>query len=169
MDSEFIALEVPHQGEPQAYWVPDADRLLHQCLEHNATRDGVVYEEVTAANLVEWAGEVTPDIAALIERHGEHAPLYRADFLNGTLEDDAAGQYSAEPIDVVDACTAYLGDDLSGFHLVTRDIDVKGIELQWLLDYLEGPNAPRIGKCGPVAAARALRREAEAIGWIEAD
>lgn len=64
MNTEFIALEVPHQGEPQAYWVFDADQLLELCREESAATTGVVYEEVRVADLVKWAGEVTPAIGA---------------------------------------------------------------------------------------------------------
>lgn len=163
MNTEFIALEVPHMGEPQAYYVADADSLLRQCLEHNAMRDGEVYEETTAAQLADSMGEITPAIAALIERYGMATPLYRADFLNGTLAADYSEAFGGVPIDIVDACTAYLAHDLSGFRLVTEDT------LADVLADLEGPNAPRIGKCGPVAAARTLRREAIEIGWIEAE
>ena len=159
----YIALEVPHERAPRAYYVPSADSLLRQCLEHNAMRDGVVYEETTAAELADSMGEITPAIAALIERHGMATPLYRADFLNGTHEADDSQAYAAAPVDIVEACTAYLAHDLSGFRLVTEDT------LADVLADLEGPNAPRIGKCGPVAAARALRREAKMTGWIEAE
>ncbi len=163
MNTEFIALEVPHQGEPQAYWVFDADQLLELCREESAATTGVVYEEVRVADLVKWAGEVTPAIAALIERHGEQAALYRADWLNSTHEVDDSEAYSGVPVDIVEACTAYLAHDLSGFRLVTAET------LEVELADLEGPNAPRIGKCGPVAAARAWRRTARAVGWIEAE
>ena len=159
----YIALEVPHMGEPQAYYVPDADSLLRQCLEHNAMRDGVVYEDTTAAQLADSMGEITPAIDALIERYGEQAALYRADWRNGTHEVDDSEAYGGVPIDIVDACTAYLAHDLSGFRLVTEDT------LADVLAGLEGPHAPRIGKCGPFAAARTLRREAIGIGWIEAE
>ncbi len=84
------------------------------------------------------------DLAAA---HGWDATLTQAGWLLGE------GNYSAEPVDELKAAIAFWQDDLSGFWLVQSRAEAID-----LLARLTGPQAPRVGKCGPEAAADVLAR-----------
>lgn len=165
---DWIALEVPHQGEPTAWSGFGVEMYLSLTYRRAERCDRVIYERVTVRELASLSGlmaDATLDdfnevgeawIFDLALAHGWDTPLYRSDFAG------RYGEYSPNPIDEVEAAEAYNAHDLSSYSLVTS-----ADECRDLLARLTGPNAPRIGKCGPVCAAWALRREAEEIGWIE--
>ncbi len=164
---EWIALEVPHRGEPVAYSGFDQSDYLAATYRASDRSDGVVYECTTARELANGHG-LTPDhdaqafeeadaslVAELGIKHGWDTPLYRADWL---LE---PSKYVTHAVDEVDAAVAYNGHDLSYYSLITS-----ADECREMLEYLEGDKAPRIGQSGPVRAASVLRQRAILLGWI---
>lgn len=165
---DWIVLEVPHRGEPRAYAGVGRDSYLNGTYRAAERSGRAVFDRTTARELAdnfgvdadaapaEFAEADAAWVADLGAKHGWDTPLYRADWL---LEE---GAYQPEPVDEVDAAIAYNGHDLSGYYVVTSHDECLA-----LLAHLEGDNAPRIGQCGPVRAASALRREAERIGWGE--
>lgn len=171
----WIALSVPHMREPAAWtgyglrgehgFATGVDAVL-------AMHGRMIYETGTAADLAQASiGDDWRDVIAAInddddmgfERlirdtiaaHGEAVTLYRADYLMG---DET---YQVEPIDELEAYIAAAGHDDSGFWLVTTPA-----EAAELYTHLTGPDAPRVGKCGPLRAAAALRRAAIRLGWM---
>lgn len=161
----WITLSVPHRGNPTAATFYGQDDFLarHYAAADQARCGKCVYVKTTARELARDQGTTPEDIAAfaakiddafLVEiltlggKHGWDTPLYRADYLH------AEGEYGPEPTDEVEAVSAWAGDDLSAWYLCRTSAEVTE-----LLERLE-VNGPRIGQCGPVAAAAALRREA---------
>lgn len=164
-----LLLEVPHRGEPRAWTVADLEDYCARTYAAAQRADRSVWERKTPREMLDDGGypsfdapadpeaddPIWMEIRALAAEHSADTPLYRAGWI--TRDEWQAGE-----ITEVEACDAYNGHDLSAFYRLES-----AEECRELLARLEGPNAPRIGLCGPVAAARALRREAEKEGWIE--
>lgn len=159
----LIELSVPHRGGPTATAYSDRADYIARC--HAAYRDGCIYVEITAADLAkEWGLEMDAAretyeeadagwILDLADRHGWHAPLYRADYLGQS-------EYSPDRVSEFDACAAWAASDVSGHAIAETAAACTG-----LLMCLEGKYAPRWGQCGPLIAADVLRKAARDSGW----
>lgn len=158
----IVSLSVPHRGDPTAHaWLNGRQQFISAMYEAAMRSDGEVFEKITAAEMAtQWGlGKDAPReefedadatfILDLATKHGWDTPLYRADYYNGG---DTA--YSSEEIDQFEAAKAYAGYDESGHWVVETKADARD-----LIDHLRSEHAPRVGQCGPVAAANALERE----------
>jgi len=152
----IIILSVPHRGDPRTWIAYGVDDYIVRA--SRAYISSTVYEQTTVAKLLECFGEDDlPEIAGGIQI-ASLAPdtvLYRADYLCG------AGEYQVEAIDELEAIDAAEAHDVSGWYRVNNPA-----EYHDLIERLTGPQAPRIGQCGPLRAAWALRRAALNLGWI---
>lgn len=162
----LMELTVPHRGEPTATTYSDRADYIARC--HAAYRgDGCIYDETTAADLADCHGfrigigvslaNMRADgggwILDIAEKHGWHAPLYRADYLGQS-------EYSPDRVSEFDACAAWAASDVSGHAIAETAAACTG-----LLMCLEGKYAPRWGQCGPLTAADVLRKAARDSGW----
>ena len=163
MKYPIILVEVPHRGDPTAYICRDSADLA-RAAEYECG-DGEWYERTTVAELMDIDPDFDPVVYSLacqdypaagnLRSLPGRSVLYRADYYTGD-----AGHYCLETIEQDNAAIACIGHDLSSLRVVDQD------GLMEELAYLEGPNAPRIGQCGPWVAAQALRRQAIKEGWL---
>lgn len=162
----LIELSVPHRGEPTATVFANREDYIARC--HAAySGDGVVYDVATAGDIADRHGfrvGIGVSLADMRDagggwiidlgfHHGWSTPLYRSDYLGQSA-------YSPDRIDEFDACAAWAAHDESGHTIVEAAEDCTA-----MLGWLEGPDAPCWGQCGPLAAAAALRKSARDIGW----
>lgn len=163
-DNDWYVLEVPHRGNPTAFRCYGREDFIsrHHAAADQKLIDGCIFQKTTVRDLASDFGSkeetITDDIedepfleevARLAQAHGWDAALYRADYAR------VEGEYSPEPIDELDAVSAWASHDLSGWYLCQSEAEV----LQTVAT-LEGEHAPRVGQCGPVRAAMALRKAA---------
>ena len=159
MEPLFI-LAVPHRRPPSAYICSDRADFISRMYEAAARSEGEVYTRTTIASELdvcdytladaqaESAAGADPDsLCGLAARLPPETVIYRADWIMGP------GLYSTEDPGAFEAAVAYAGHDESAFYVC------EGLpEAKTLLKTLRGPNAPRIGQCGPLRAADALAR-----------
>lgn len=109
----IYVVEIPRESRPLAWFAFDLEDLGRKIVAAKAEDSRTVYAELTPREQLEDAGlvpespgaaEAQPEIFALAEQHGWDTPLYRADYLL------APGTWRAEPVDMLDAHVAAVGD-----------------------------------------------------------
>jgi hypothetical protein len=166
----ILILEIPHRGDPTTWRATDeADYIARTTAAHDRRmRDGPLWlaqtprEMLTDAGFPSLSAPADPDdddpawaaIRVLAEAHGADTRLY--------TDSETYPEWQTTPIDELAACDAWNGSDLSGFYRV-RTMH----ECDATLALLESADAPRVGSCGPLRAAKALRRAAIEEGWID--
>ncbi len=107
----IFVVEVPHVGEPHAWFAFDAEDLYRKVWAEDALQSWEVYDTTTARELLLLVGEVPgspqarsafPGICKMADEFGLDTTLYRADHL---LE---RGCYQPEPVSLQAACEAAL-------------------------------------------------------------
>ena len=165
----WLVLSIPHRGEPTTWWADNEPDFCDTVMESYADSGFVVWEQTTAAEMAanfgvspahsmeEFRVEGAVRIFDLAQQYGWDTPLYRADKYNN---DDGA-IYQPDEISLLDACIAAAAHDVSGFYLCRNPDEYHDVYAE-----LTGPNAPRVGQCGPRVAAAALKKEAISLEWI---
>ena len=160
MSDDWYVLKIPHRGEPTAFRCSGRDDFIARHYAADRSLGGSIYQKTTPRELASDFGSnektiaddigddpFLQEIADLAQAYGWDTPMYRADY---TREE---GEYSPEPIDEVDAISAWASHDLSAWYLCRSEAEV--LEA---LATLEGEHAPRVGQCGPIRAAAVLRK-----------
>lgn len=149
----YIFLSVPHMGEPTATFMTEGE-VVSRFTDDLFICDGdtaldMLREQYGCGSFAEAAdeGEDVSWLADLAARFGENTPLYAA------YRDGRTPEFDTAPLDMLGLALDECGYDLSWGECIPV------AEVQDRLAFLRGPNAPRIGKCGPVAATHALERE----------
>ena len=168
MKYPLILVDVPHRGEPVAWTCYDpadlyraADRSLPgRCRDWYSVSNAIW---LLASMDGMWDGDDCPLLVEIGSGHVASlqslAPdtlVYRADYLLGD------GVYTLEMPDQEEAALACLRSDLSSLYVVEQGMVVDEIAI------LTGPDAPRIGQCGPVLVAIAIAKAAGKLGWTAA-
>ncbi|MBW7837991.1 MAG: hypothetical protein H3C28_15295 [Sphingomonadales bacterium] len=161
--SNYIFLQVPHLGEPTATFCAAEDILgwLNQDPNYYVLSASPAqmlhdygYETLEEAREDDEGG-IADQIEALIERFGADTRLHAA------YADGEEPEWQAEPLDLLEVAMARAGHDLS----YGRCIPLAEVKKE--IECLRGPHAPRIGKCGPRAAAAALEAEARRYSFYD--
>jgi len=165
MKYPLILVDVPHRGEPTAWICPDQHDLYLAADHYCERRDQCWYlsqpaDVWTTSMDGMWDGDDCPVLVEIGSGHVASlqslAPdtlVYRADYLLGD------GVYTLEMPDREEAALACMRSDLSSLYVVEEHMVKDEIAI------LTGPNAPRIGQCGPVAVAVAIAHAAGKLGW----
>ena len=165
MKYPLIIVDVPHRGDPVAWTCHSPDDLYRAADRSWPGRCRDWYSVSNAIGLLAnmdgmWEAG---DCPVLVEIGGGHVAnlqslaldtlVYRADHLLGD------GVYTLEMPDREEAALACLRSDLSSLIVVGKH------EVNDEIRILTGPDAPRIGQCGPIAVAIALAAAAGKLGW----
>ena len=107
----IYVVEVPPEGEPQAWFAFDADDLMRKVADGDSRASHEIWDCASPRDLLELFDE-TPESAGVAERFpgictlgrefGWETPLYRADYLQ------EPGLYGLAPVRPIDACYAAL-------------------------------------------------------------
>ncbi|MEY2891999.1 MAG: hypothetical protein RJA98_1907 [Pseudomonadota bacterium] len=108
----IFVVEQPDASAARAWFAYDAADFLRKVCAQDPLPEWAVFDVVTPRELLEQAGDLTPDSAAvreanpalcaLADAHGWDTPLYRADHLLGL------GTFRPEPVSPLDAGMAAL-------------------------------------------------------------
>jgi hypothetical protein len=107
----IYVIEVPHQGDPTAWFAFNGEDLLNKVAVNDTLASWEVYDCSSARDLIEMVGQEAesaqaesqfPGICRLAKEFGWDTPLYRADYL---LE---RGAYQPEAVSIEAACEAAL-------------------------------------------------------------
>jgi len=107
----IFVVEVPHVGQPQAWFAFDGHDLLSKVAVGDALQPWEIHDVTSARELLEMVGqdgdtpqarEAFPGICSLVDEYGIDTDLYRADY---ALE---RGCYQPEAVVVEAACAAAL-------------------------------------------------------------
>ena len=139
----FIALRVPHLGDPEATIYYSRADYIERMYRASAACDRPMYSEMTASELRGCFAE-DDRLPKWLRDAPDDQRFYRA----GWIDDE----YEREPIDEFEAAKAFDFHDLSYGDIIELSDARDTIAL------LRGPDAPRIGKCGPRAAAAVLEQ-----------
>lgn len=160
----IFVVEVPHQGEPRAWFAYDEEDLLIKVAEGDRLPIWEIHDQRTARELIELVGEdpLDPTVAqrlpglwALVTEHGMDALLYRADHLRGD-------GYRPDAIDLASACDAALKARVG---VTLQDVRIWWSEQEAVLAS-EDPGEPLFNRGGGWRALHALREQLLALDVV---
>lgn len=160
----IFVVEVPHQGEPRAWFAYDEEDLLIKVAEGDPLPIWEIHDQSTARELIELVGDDPldpamaqrlPGLWSLVTEHGLDTPLYRADHLY-------AGGYRSEAIDVGSACEAALQARRGG---TLQDVRIWWSEQEAVLAS-EDPVEPLFTRAGGWRSLQALREQLLALDVV---
>lgn len=158
MNKYYIFLGVPHLGHPSAHLVTDkrivdtgevfVDRqtprqFLKECYGYDNTDEA---REDGEDGIADYVGD-------LEKRFGLNTLLYH-------VMSDNDDEWSVKPFNILELSMQNWTRDLS------YGVFIQASEVAGELARLRGPNAPRIGKCGPLVAAAVLEETAKRFGFL---
>lgn len=107
----IFVVEVPHQGEPRAWFAYDEEDLLIKVAEGDPLQPWEIHDVATPREWLQLLGEDAsdptvaerlPGVWSMAQAHGLDTPLYRADHVLGTA------CLQVEPVSLRQACEAAL-------------------------------------------------------------
>jgi hypothetical protein len=150
----IYVVELPHEGDPAAWFAFDAEDLLRKVAEFDPLDEWEIHDVRTARELLEMVGhegepeqarEAFPGICSLADEHGWDTDLYRADHLLGR------GAFQPDAVTLESACEAALrarlGDGaapglLRGLRIYWSDPEAV-LATETIEDFYEQPNGWR--------------------------
>lgn len=170
----IFVVEVPHQGEPRAWFAYDEEDLLIKVAEADPLQPWEIHDVATPREWLELLGadaadpsvpQRLPGVWSLGQEHGLDTPLYRADHLLGS------GHYQAEPVTVARACEAALNARVTPPEPALpsqpglRDVRIWWTEQAAVLA-MEDPVEPLFTRAGGWRALHALREQLLALDVV---
>lgn len=161
----IFVVEVPHQGEPRAWFAYDAEDLLIKVAEGDDLQPWEIHDVATPQELLAMLGADAfdpdvprrlPGIWSLVQAHGLDAVLYRADHLLGP------GSYQPDPVPVERACEAALKARVGSS---LQDVRIWWSEQAAVLAS-EDPSEPMFTRDGGWRAWHALREQLLALDVV---
>lgn len=166
----IFVVEVPHQGEPTAWFAYDAQDLLTKIAEADALPWWEIHDVAKPRELLELLGadvadpllpERLPGVWSLVQEHGLDTPLYRADHL---IE---GGGYQPEVVTIEQACEAAMNARVGPMSVGCglRDVRIWWSEQAAVLAS-EDPAEPLFTREGGWRALHALREQLLALDVV---
>ena len=166
----IFVVEVPHTGEPHAWFAYDGEDLLAKVAASDELQPWEIHDVATPRELLDvldadpadpTVPTRLPGIWALATEHGLDTPLYRADHLLGR------GQYQPEVVTVEQACEAALAARMGPSEELTPLCDLR---LWWTEESAvlssEDPVEPLFTAPGGWRALHALREQLLALDVV---
>jgi len=127
----IYVVEVPHEGDPHAWFAFDGEDLFNKVAVHDPLEPWEIHDVCSPRELMELVGQIPgtaeaeqefPGICRLATEFGWDTPLYRADH---ALE---RGAYQPEPVRIEEACAAALRNRVG---VTANDGTLKAVRIYW--------------------------------------